>query len=189
MPYGVTTSPEEAAAEVRAAGYEPLGPYPGRVRDHWPAECPECGGHWALTLVAIRRGNRCKHEQYTQEAARRRAESRGYEPLEPYPGNNRTPWRVCCVHCKRPRRSPMLELRHAPPCPCVQRAKQAEADLRAAGYEPLAPYPGTTRIPWPARCTTCGAERAPNMDTIRNGKRCKHVTPEEHRPWKSRFPQ
>jgi hypothetical protein len=170
------TAPEVAVAEVRAAGYEPLEPYPGRTVDPWNALCPECGCRWALTLQRIRSGHRCQHTRYTQDAARKRLAAQGYEPAEPYPGDNQQRWRVRCVRCKRRTRcAPMVVLRRAVPCPCAEHASQAEADIRAAGYIPLAPYPGNTRDPWSARCTTCGVERMPNVDTIRSGKRCKHL--------------
>ena len=41
--------------------------------------------------------------------------------------------------------------------------------MRAAGLEPLVPYPGA-RKPWPARCLTCGEQGQPQLGSIRQGQ-------------------
>ncbi len=40
--------------------------------------------------------------------------------------------------------------------------------MRAAGAEPLEPYPGSAK-PWRVRCGTCGEEVTPRLDTITRG--------------------
>jgi hypothetical protein len=45
---------------------------------------------------------------------------------------------------------------------------EAGARMRAAGGEPLEPYPGSSR-PWRVRCVTCGQEVTPRLDTITRG--------------------
>jgi len=51
---------------------------------------------------------------------------------------------------------------------------EAAACMRAAGIEPLEPYPGTQH-PWPGTCLTCGTEVAPKLANIRSGRGgCKH---------------
>lgn len=47
---------------------------------------------------------------------------------------------------------------------------EAQADLRRAGLEPLAPYPGRTNQPWPCRCLTCGTQVSPRLGNIRSGQ-------------------
>lgn len=45
----------------------------------------------------------------------------------------------------------------------------AADEMRAVGLEPLETYPGSNR-PWPCRCTTCGSQVAPRLDSIRTGQ-------------------
>lgn len=55
-------------------------------------------------------------------------------------------------------------------------AAKAARDL---GLEPLAPYSGNTKSPWPCRCTSCGETIAPTMNKIQQGRRgcrtCAHA--------------
>jgi hypothetical protein len=46
---------------MRAAGYEPEEPYPGKVNTQWTVRCVECGQLRHPSLTHIRRGIRCKH--------------------------------------------------------------------------------------------------------------------------------
>lgn len=46
----------------------------------------------------------------------------------------------------------------------------AAAFMRAAGLEPLVPYPGKSNVPWLCRCLTCGAEVSPRLHSIRAGQ-------------------
>jgi hypothetical protein len=43
--------------------------------------------------------------------------------------------------------------------------KAAETEMRAAGYEPLVPYPGRSNDAWPCRCIKCGHEGRPRLST------------------------
>jgi hypothetical protein len=45
----------------------------------------------------------------------------------------------------------------------------AEAQLRAAGFEPLEPYPGLASSLWRCRCLTCGGETRAPLYKVRNG--------------------
>jgi len=103
----------------------------------------------------------------------------GVQPLVAYPGSN-VPWACRCLTCGA-LVSPRLDSVRAGQGGCrrcgqhrarrVLSDEQAEAQLRAAGMEPLVPYPGTTRAPWAARCLTCGRLAAPRMASIRRGAR------------------
>lgn len=44
----------------------------------------------------------------------------------------------------------------------------ADMVIRAAGLEPLRPYPGYN-VPWPCRCTECGAQVTPRFRQVRDG--------------------
>ncbi|MEU9405704.1 hypothetical protein AB0E08_08355 [Streptomyces sp. NPDC048281] len=179
MSMGPQTSAEQADAELREAGYEPLELYPGRVTDRIKVRCVTCGVKSSLTLSHVRLGRRCGHRSLSPERAAALLEGVRLEPLEPYPGVKHVSWKTRCIDCKKPYQVRMISLPSGPRCDCTQKVKQAEAELRAAGYEPLTAYPGSTSRPWPSRCLTCQQKRRPNIDTIRAGKRCKHLTPEE----------
>ena len=174
MVRGPQVTAEEAVADLRAAGYEPLEPYPGRVVRPWKVRCSTCNYGWTLNLNRVRMGQKCTHPRLTAKHANELLRSLGFEPLEEYPGRRDYAWLVRCISCKEVRRTRLANLKNRGPCSCVVKRKQAEAELRAAGYEPLDPYPGMTRKPWRSRCAECGSERRPSIDSIRQGKRCKH---------------
>lgn len=100
------TDAATAAATMREHGLEPLAPYPG-TNTPWPCKCMLCGAECAPRHSVVQRDNsqgcptcawrrlgvaRAKPADIAAEAMR----ARGYEPLEPYPGLARHPWR--CRH-------------------------------------------------------------------------------------------
>jgi hypothetical protein len=110
------------------------------------------------------------------------------EPLEPYPGNGRSPWRCRCLVCGADV-SPQLSYVRQAKGGCrmcrpgkVQRAQlfpddEARAVMLAANFEPLEPYPGSSR-PWRCRCRRCGLESGPTYGNVsRLGTACKHCAP------------
>ncbi|WP_159398273.1 hypothetical protein [Streptomyces aureocirculatus] len=135
-----------------------------------------------MTLNQLRKGRRCVHSKVTQETALKQAHAAGFEPLSSYPGNLGGRWKVKCSapDCGKEYSITLAQIQRGRRCQCHRTMRQsAEEELRAAGYEPEAPFPGNTRKPWPSVCKTCGQKRRPNLDTIRAGKRCLHQTPEE----------
>lgn len=176
------TSDADAQAELRAAGYEPLEPYPGLVQNSWNVRCLTCRTERRVRLNGIRQGRRCAHRG-TRHKAYRLLEIAALRAVEPYPGSKTQWWGTRCLSCLKPHTIRLCDLpKRGWWCDCVEReqkARAAEAELRRAGYEPLAPYPGIARKPWPSRCLTCRQERRPSLMTIRAGKRCQHQTPEE----------
>ncbi|MDH6681033.1 hypothetical protein M2284_005276 [Rhodococcus sp. LBL1] len=101
--------PEIAAEQMRAAGFEPLVPYPGRTNLSWPCRCKACGTEGRPRLNSIRnRGSgcrKCRNEavraaEVVAKASEAVAVMRkaGFEPLEEYRGSKR-PWRSLCRLC------------------------------------------------------------------------------------------
>lgn len=173
----------EPNEEMRAAGYEPLEPYPGTVASQWLARCSICGAERRPSLHDIRKGKRCGHRRVatTPEAAAEEARAAGFEPMELYPGKPRAPWKHRCIECGAERSPALKDIRDGWRCTHTYReiervtpADEAVAELRAAGYEPEGPYPGKTKSPWKARCTTCGNPRTTTLNQVRSGERCKH---------------
>ncbi len=50
--------------------------------------------------------------------------------------------------------------------------KVARQRMRAAGLKPLGPYPGDSKVPWPAICLKCGKEVAPQLSSLRQSRGC-----------------
>ncbi|MDT3396449.1 hypothetical protein RKE29_07305 [Streptomyces sp. B1866] len=53
--------------------------------------------------------------------------------------------------------------------------REAAAELREAGFEPIEAYPGRASVGWSCRCLTCGAARRLKLSEVRAGRRCMHV--------------
>ncbi|CAM5479273.1 hypothetical protein SRIMM317S_06863 [Streptomyces rimosus subsp. rimosus] len=98
-----------AEADMRAAGFEPLEPYPG-ARARWPCRHVVCGRTVHPRLFGIRAGKggcracagRAPVDQRTAEAEMRAI---GMEPLEPFPGRVRDRWMCRCTTCAPHRRA------------------------------------------------------------------------------------
>jgi hypothetical protein len=91
---------DEVAEEMRAAGFEPLEPYPGADR-RWHCRHEPCGEVRTPTLNQIRsRGTACRpctaaaagRRLWTLEAAEAEFRQAGLEPLVPWPGSSTKPW-------------------------------------------------------------------------------------------------
>ncbi|MFF7953986.1 hypothetical protein [Streptomyces griseorubiginosus] len=134
-------------------------------------ECTVCGSPRTVCLEGLRSGDSCRHRIVTTAVAWRWARLAGWKPRGPYPGSRAVPWKVACVLCSYPARHPLTDLlKPDTACPCRERAEE----MRAAGFEPQIPYPGSVRKPWPSLCTTCKSLRTPCLMTVRSGKRCAH---------------
>lgn len=174
---------EAAAAEMRACGYEPLVPYPGRTNATWPSRCMTCGHEGRPTFSAVRNaGQRCRICRAKDTQAKRAAtnapkagetmRAAGLEPLEPYPGSS-TPWQCRCTTCGR-KTSPTYSNVNSGSRGCRFCAlnsatdERASAEMRAAGFEPLEPYPGRTTDRWRCRCS-CGSEVMTRLSSVRSG--------------------
>ncbi|MFE3121830.1 hypothetical protein ACFXHD_00225 [Streptomyces hydrogenans] len=184
--------PEEAAAEMRARGFTPSVTYPGAIAP-WPGTCDKCGRRCSpryANVVTSGQGpcRRCSgSEKRTEDEARAIMTERGLTPQGPYPGNN-TPWTSVCGTCKGITAPTLTSVRKAlrqkqpKGCDLCRRngaiAPEEAADLmRAAGAEPLVPFPGIKR-PWRSLCLNeeCGREVAPVFDSIKHAKTgaCKY---------------
>ena len=171
--------PDAAAEVMRAAGLEPLEPYPGRhVR--WRCKCTACG-----TEVTPRYGNvavrgkgclACSGNFSDPERAARELRDAGATPLEPYPGANKN-WRSRCNTCEREVRPRMTHIRSGKSACgyCAgQRIDPVEALALAKSREltPLEPYPGKNDRPWKCVCDRCGRHVSPSYARMRRGSSC-----------------
>jgi hypothetical protein len=111
--------PEETARELlKAAHYEPLGPYPGTARQHWPSRCLLCDARVAVRPTNAKAGRTgCSHPtdhllaappdprgaqahlwDDSEAAALAVLDKAQYTPCEPYPGPLEQ-WVVRCRLC------------------------------------------------------------------------------------------
>jgi hypothetical protein len=134
----------------------------------------------------------------TAELAEAALRSVGAEPKVPYPGQKKTPWPSVHLACGRdiyPRLSNLRGDRGVCRyCAGYERgaarrgrlADAAVAEMRLAGWEPLAPYPGTA-AKWLSRHVACGAERETTLNRVRRPGRYGCETCwrriEGHRTW------
>ena len=168
-------SDDEAAAVMRESGFEPLEPYPGS-RAPWRCRCTACGSERSPWLFSVRRGTRCacQSAQTSESQAVQELRAAGFEPLEPFRGMT-VDWRCKCTRCGSERTLQPRRVREGIVCSACQRAQVAERaceEMRAAGWEPLEPYPGVSGK-WRSRCTTCGSESSKTLANVRIGRGCK----------------
>jgi recombinational DNA repair protein (RecF pathway) len=173
---------DEAVAIMRAAGLEPLGPYPG-ARPPWPSTCLSCGAEVAPRFDYVQRYGSggclpCSHRKRDYAARKPIDPTAAVEvmmasrlkPLVPFPGGNAR-WECECLVCGRVITPRYDRVRRDKPDGCSYCARRktdpeaAAAAMRAAGLEPLGPYPGS-QTPWPCRCTECGREVSPSFSSI-----------------------
>ncbi len=189
---GKRVDPDEAVANIRAAGLEPLEPYPGKITARWRCRCLACGDEFATRLNNVRHsGGGCGRCGLKRGGRKRRIKSdeiteqmraAGLEPLEPYPGLVSSPWRCRCLTCGDECAPRLSAVRRGVGCrSCARKAvadklrtpkDEANVAMVARGYTPLEPYPGTTSKRWRCRCVTCGREDTLTLSSVRSGKRC-----------------
>lgn len=169
---------KDALAAAAAKELEPLEPFPG-ANVPWRCRCLRCNREVSPRLRVIRNGTfgcvYCGGNKVDENEPAEILASAGLEPLEPYPGSA-VPWRCRCLTCGREVsvRHQMLK-RRALPEGCwycsgkLNDPEEAAAVMRAAGLEPLVPYPGTME-PWLCRCVKCGSEITPRHLGVSRGQ-------------------
>jgi hypothetical protein len=80
-------------------------------------------------------------------------------PLEQFPGNSK-PWLVRCTKCKKESRPHLSSIKNGSACGYCAGVRVDENDVRsiykAAGFEPIGEYPGTTKKVWKANALNRG---------------------------------
>lgn len=111
--------PQAAEAEMLAQGLRPRIPYPG-VDTPWPSLCLRCGREPSPSLSGIREGKGCMYcarvNPVTPAEAVAAMRAGGFEPLEPYSGNSKLPWRSRCVVCQQESRPSLATTRKGHRC-------------------------------------------------------------------------
>lgn len=180
---------EAAVAEMRAAGWEPISPYPGAA-SRWLARHVACGVERETTLNTVRRPGKygCKpcwrelegHRIWSSESAHDFMKSVGLTPLEPWPGGSSRAWRARHDACGR-EVTPRLGNLAAGQGSCNHCGQEsarrklmldervAREMMLRAGLQPISPFPGVDQ-PWLCIHSACGAETSPSYTNIKRGQ-------------------
>ncbi|MGI8335213.1 hypothetical protein ACRYCC_35135 [Actinomadura scrupuli] len=166
---------------MREAKLEPLVEYPGGAAP-WKCVCLGCERIVTPSYGSVRSGQRgckfCAQVRVDPEAAADVMRDAGLEPMEPYPGQNKAPWRCRCLGCGAivsPRYNTIQQgtALGCNRCGIERRGlarripeDQAVAAMQAAGAEPLEPYPGSMRS-WKCKCLSCGREISPTLHNVK----------------------
>ncbi|WP_405011676.1 hypothetical protein [Kitasatospora sp. NBC_01539] len=177
-------SDQDAEQEMIEAGFIPLEPYPG-ANESWRCRCTTCNQEVTPGLSRIRVGGGCSvcsaanRPRIPDKQAFTEMMSAGFKPLDPYPGQTGIPWKSRCLTCGRTRKPTLSAARGAKQRLCSHRdgsgklpvpESEALAQMKAAGWEPLAPYQ-STNSPWSSRCMRCGKVGNPALANIRSGSK------------------
>ncbi|MEU6621970.1 GIY-YIG nuclease family protein [Streptomyces litmocidini] len=195
---------------MRAAGLEPLEPYPGAM-NHWSCRHEACGQEVKARYSNVKRGvGICRwcapNAPVDPEQAADLMRASGMEPLVPYPGTD-SPWQCRCTACGTIGTPTHGSIKRGQGgCqPCgrkqagqgISRAKarrraqpradgdQASKEIQKFDLEPLAPYPGPSEL-WRCRHTSCGRDVEIRVHNLRRGLRaCPYCppTPGGRRRW------
>lgn len=178
---------EEAVAMMLRAGLKPLELYQNS-KHPWKSECQTCKSIVTPAFSSIQSGQGgCKSCGLREQAAKRKMDDQeasrimfenGFEPLEPYPGNQKK-WRCKCTTCgnevKVLRNTVATNGTGCKYCWKQRRGKAlrvaetvAIAVMRAAGLEPQDPYV-RSGDPWRCIHRECGREVFPSYNTIQQG--------------------
>jgi len=177
---GKDVIPEEAVEVMRAAGVEPLEPYPG-ANAGWLCKCGTCGRHPQPSYGFVRKtGNACGYcagRHVDPDEAMEVMLGSGFQPLKPYPGSL-TAWPSECVKCGKKSSPQYANVKYGGTrCAYCQGRRtdpeEAAEEMRSAGLEPLVPYPGAN-TPWACRCTTCQQKVTPVIGSVRAGSGCRY---------------
>ncbi len=178
-------SETEALRTIEDAGLRPLEPYPGKAAKRWKLECRTCGWEMSPTLSSVRCGTGCKRCNHNgnppltnEQALALIKPFPAIIPLEPYPGSGHAGWLVRCRDCGLERRRSLVNMRTGRRCrACVGlkkvTAEEAVAEMTAAGFTPLEPYPGFANSSWNVKCRD-GHWSMPSVTSVRRGQRCAH---------------
>ena len=187
--------PIEARDFMIANGLMPQEPYELSNKP-WACIHQQCGSLVHPTYGSIQSGQKgCRkcadkltglRRSYSPEFANEQARSRGYEPLEEYPGAQ-THWRCTHLPCGREVRATLNTLRSGKGC-CMDcgvasraeknryTAEEATAIMRDCNLEPLEEFPGYMEK-WRCLHTECGREVFPTFWYVKfREKGCKYCS-------------
>jgi hypothetical protein len=168
-----------ANAIFKRAGLKPLEPYKGNVKP-WKAKHLKCGRIVNPSYNAIKRGQGpCKYcagkAVYPPDAEKLFLE-KGLKPLEPYPGDNKKPWRSIHIPCGNEVSPKYAIVARGESIGChhcsdqIVDSDEAYQFFLSKDLQPLVPYPGTAK-PWKSVHLLCGEVIQPRYGHIKAGRK------------------
>ena len=174
---------------MKRAGLKPLEPYL-HSKKPWKCKHLKCGRIVSPTYNAIQRGQGgcafCAGLAVDPKDAKKLFISKGLKPIEPYPGQNKLPWKSIHLQCGR-EVSPsynLIQQNYSIGCHfCSDQfvdPDEAYQFFLSKDLQPLVPYPGTAK-PWKSIHLICGSEIKPRYGHIKAGRKgcpvCAGVVP------------
>lgn len=163
---------------MNRAGLKPLETYSGNIKP-WKSKHLKCGRIVYPTLNSIKRGQGpCKYcagkAVYPPDAVKLFL-SKGLKPVEPYPGDNKKPWRSIHIACGNEVSPKYAIVARGESMGCHHCSDQfvdpdeAYQFYLSKNLQPLVPYPGTAK-PWKSIHIICGSEVKPRYTHIKSGR-------------------
>jgi hypothetical protein len=174
----VKTDSKKAVAIMNRAGLKPLETYGGNIKP-WKSKHLKCGRIVYPTLNAIKRGQGpckyCAGKAVYPPDAEKLFLKKGLKPLEPYPGDNKKPWKCIHIACGNEVSPKYLIVARGESMGCHYCSDQfvdpdeAYQFYLSKNLQPLVPYPGTAK-PWKSIHLICGSEVKPRYGHIKSGR-------------------
>jgi recombinational DNA repair protein (RecF pathway) len=174
------THPDDAILKMKSVGLTPLEPYPGSMF-RWKCRHTKCGEVVYPMLNSVVQGQggclKCGYKETQRKQLRDSEEaikffrSKGFEPLEEYPGSAR-PWRSKCLKCGFIVSPYFGRVKDGTGCGvCSKRIvvpEEATKVMINAKLKPLEPFPGS-KNPWRCECLRCGEVVTPVYGNVNQG--------------------
>ena len=178
---GVKIDEKDVRKIYKAAGFEPIGKYPGKTQTLWKAKHNKCGVVSSPTFASVKRGGGCRTCSGTLRVTSKQAQSlfikNHLEPIEPYVDTMK-PWKSKCLKCEKvvsPNYNKVRLRGHQ--CKYCADVVVDPADakklMEKAGFKTLVPYPGGNK-PWKSQCLKCKKVFSPQYTSIKLGFGCKY---------------
>ena len=169
---------KKAIAIMKRAGLEPLEPYVDSKK-LWKSKHLKCGRIVYPTYNAIKRGQGpckyCAGKAVYPPDAEKLFLNKGLKPLEPYPGDNKKPWKCIHLACGNEVSPKYYIVARGESMGCHHCSDQfvdpddAYQFYLSKNLQPLVPYPGTNN-PWKSIHLICGSEIKPRYTHIKSGR-------------------
>ena len=169
---GVKVDEADAIRLMKKSGFKTLIPYPGGNKP-WKSQCLKCKKISSPNYSAVKLGSGCKfcsNVAVDPKDAVFAMGSRGFRPLEPYPGATK-PWLVQCKNCKNKFSTYLYSLNNQSSCKFCAGVRvdvaQALKHMKKLKLEPLVPFPGAT-TGWKSKCLICRRVVTPDWSHVKN---------------------
>ena len=179
----------DAKQMFKKSNLKPLTNYPGN-KVPWRSIHTLCGREVSPSYLSIKRGQGpCKYcagkAVYPKDAINLFLR-KGLRPIEPYPGDNKKPWKCIHLACGKEVNPKYAIVARGESMGCRHCSDQfvdpdeAYLFMESKGFQPLVPYPGSNK-PWKSIHSVCGSETQPSYGKIKSGRKgcavCSGVVP------------